>query len=105
MSRPSTTMPVPPAVAASTSPRWIDTRRSRTAGTALTALTAPVTASPRIGPATSVWPTWIVGPVGSVPLVMTTSAAAAATAAASFTSMPASSTAQVIARYMAPVSR
>ena len=86
-------------------PRWISTRRARTSGTAATGLTAPVTASPRIGSLTSTPSTAIVGAPGSVVEVSVGWSARAATATGSETSTPRSSMYQAMARYIAPVSR
>jgi hypothetical protein len=100
-----TTMPTPACWAADTSARCRATSLSLTAGTALTALTAAVTSSPRIGPDTSTSPTWIDGCAGSQPLRMDTASEAEATASGSSTLTCASSMAHVMARYIAPVSR
>ena len=59
----------------------------------------------RIGPATSVPSTVIVGAKGSVPDTMSGFPAAAAIAEGSVTSIPLLTIHQVIARYWAPVSR
>ncbi len=94
-----------PSSAAAISARCSSTRRVRTSGTVETGETEPVTCSVRIAAPTS-WPsTWMVGPAGSVPESMTGSPLRAATAAGSCTSTPCSSIHQVIARYIAPVSR
>ena len=85
--------------------RWSRSRRARTSGTALTALTAEVTSGERIGPATSTPSTVMVGAAGSVPETRTGVSACEATAAASSTSTPCRSIHQVIARNIAPVSR
>ena len=77
----------------------------RISGTALTALTAEVTACSRIASATSVPSIVIVGVRGSVPDTSSGASAWAATAPGSSTSTPCSSIHQVIARYIAPVSR
>lgn len=77
----------------------------RTSGTALTALTLEVTSWVRIGPEASSPSTVIVGPVGSVPEMITGLAAAVAISAGLVTSMPLFSIHQVMARYCAPVSR
>ena len=81
------------------------TSRCRISGTALTALTALVTACSRIGPDTSMPSTVMVGASGSLPETSTGASACAATAAESSTSTWFSSIHQVIARYIAPVSR
>ena len=71
----------------------------------LTGETAPVTSSVRMASATSVPSTVIVGASGSVPETICGSPTRAATASASWTSTPARSIHQVIARNIAPVSR
>ncbi len=102
MSRPSATMP---RSATSAQPRCSSTSRARTCGTAATALTWAVTSGPRIGPETS-WPsTVMVGPAASVPETITGLEQATATASRSSTSTSLASIHQVIARYIAPVSR
>ena len=85
--------------------RWSSRRRARTSGTALTGETAALTSSLRIPTATSTPSTVIVGSSGSVPETMSGSPHRAATAAGSWTSTPARSSHQVIARNIAPVSR
>ncbi len=79
--------------------------RVRTSGTALTALTLEVTSWVRIGPATSVPSTVIVGLSGSVPETISGLPVTAAIADGSSRSMPLLTIHQVIARYWAPVSR
>ena len=100
MSRPSTTMPPSPMVW-----RCCATRRVRTWATDATSDTAAVTASPRMGSATSMPSMVTVGSSGSVPETRRGSWARAATAAWSVTSTPWPSIHQVMARYCAPVSR
>ena len=85
--------------------RCTPTRRARTSGTALTGDTAAFTSGWRIAAATSSPSTVIVGPSGSCPLSIRGSPQRAATAAGSWTSTPWRSIHQVIARYIAPVSR
>ena len=104
MSRPSTTIPGP-ASAASMAARWMPSSRARTSGTALTGETAALTSGCRIAVATSSPSTVMVGASGSVPLSMRGSPQRAATASGSCTSTPWRSIHQVIARYIAPVSR
>src|SRR4051794_13678746 len=104
MSRPSTTMP-PSSRAPAIAARWRSSSRARTSGTALTALTAPVTSGVRIAAATSAPSTVMVGADGSVPQTITGSPQRAATAAGSSTGTSYRSIHQVIARYIAPVSR
>ena len=85
--------------------RCSDTRWRRTAGTAATADTAPVTSGPRIGPSTSIPLARKCGAAGSVPMDSSVSSAIFVTASGSAISAPACNTAQVTARYIAPVSR
>src|SRR5690606_40091668 len=80
------------------------TSTRRTAGTAATAETARVTSGPRIGPSTATPFTRMYGAAGSVPHSRVASAAILATPSGSSGSTPARSTAQVTARYIAPVS-
>ena len=101
MSRPSAT--IPPALAMIC--RCIAIRRARTCGTAATALTAPVTSRVLIASDTSVPSTRVHGAAGSVPTSMTGSAASLATVSGSVVSAPRSSSHQVSARYIDPVSR
>src|SRR6266536_723868 len=101
MSRPSTTM----HRAASMISRCWATSRARTAGTAATADTAAVTSALRIGPSTGVSSTAKCGAAGSVPTCTVMLSATLATASASEGSIPSRRTAQVTARYIAPVSR
>src|SRR5438270_506237 len=101
MSRPSTTIRSAVAMIS----RCCATRTRRTAGTAATADTAPVTSGPRISRSTATASSRVVGFSGSVPMTMRASIATLATASASDGSTPACSTARVTARYMAPVSR
>ena len=101
MSRPSAT--IPPALAMIS--RCIAIRRARTCGTAATALTAPVTSRVLIASDTSVPSTRVHGAAGSVPTSMTGSAASRATTSGSVVSAPRSSSHQVSARYIDPVSR
>ena len=105
MSRPSTTMP-PAAVDCGLDDRPLEPCiRARTSGTALTAETAAFTSSSRIARATSSPSTVMDGPSGAVPDRISGSSARSATAAGSSTSTPARSIHQVMARYIAPVSR
>nr|WP_246277713.1 hypothetical protein [Phytohabitans rumicis] len=101
MSRPSTTT----RGAAAMSLRCSATSSCRTQGTAATADTAPVTSGPRIERSTGVPFTWMCGACGSVPTASSMSPATLMTASASCGSTPDCSTAQVTARYIAPVSR
>ena len=101
MSRPSTTMPPAPMIS-----RWSSSSRRRTSGTAATGDTRGVrprrSGSPaprrRRRPGSS-------GRSGSVPERISGSSTRAATAAGSWTSTPWRSIHQVMARYIAPVSR
>lgn len=102
MSRPSTTMP---AGADPARVRCSSVIRARTSGTALTALTLEVTSWVRIGPATSVPSTVMVGSAGSVPEMISGFPATAAIAEGSVRSMPLLTIHHVMARYWAPVSR
>ena len=85
--------------------RCIAIRRARTCGTAATALTAAVTSRVLIASDTSVPSTRVHGARGSVLTSMTGSPASLATTSGSVVSAPRSSSHQVSARYMAPVSR
>ncbi len=85
--------------------RCSSTIRARTSGTALTGETAALTSGSRIAVATSSPSTVIVGASGSVPHSRRGSPQRAATASGSWTSTPWRSIHQVIARYIAPVSR
>lgn len=102
MSRPSTTIPFSVDAA---SERCSSVIRARTSGTALTALTLEVTSCVRIGPATSVPSTVMVGSAGSVPEMISGLLTTAAIAVGSVMSMPLLTIHHVIARYWAPVSR
>src|SRR3954464_1494869 len=101
MSRPSTTIRGWPAMIA----RCRATRCLRTAGTAATAQTAAVTSGPRIGPSTGTPLAAKCGASGDVPIDSSVSRATLAIASASPRKTPACNTAQVTARYIAPVSR
>jgi hypothetical protein len=85
--------------------RCSSSSRARTAGTALTGLTAVVTSSERIATETSTPSTPMAGSRGSVPERISGSAARAATAALSCTSTPWRSIHHVMPRNIAPVSR
>src|SRR5215207_11548836 len=100
MSRPSTTTAPPPI-----SSRWAATSSSRTPGAADTGLTAVVTAWERISASTGRPSTSTRWSSGSVVISSRVRAASAVTASLSSGSMPSRSTAQVTARYIAPVSR
>jgi hypothetical protein len=85
--------------------RWRRTSWVRTAGTAATAETAPVTSGPRMAASTSVPFARKCGASGSVPMSRVVSWAIFAIASGFCRSAPACWTAQVTARYIAPVSR
>ena len=101
MSRPSATIPGALAMIC----RCIAIRCARTCGTAATALTAAVTSRVLIASDTSVPSTRVHGARGSVLTSMTGPVASTATTSGSVVSTPRSSSHQVRARYMAPVSR
>src|SRR3954465_11193631 len=101
MSRPSTTT----ASAAATCSRCRATSSFRTAGTADTGDTARVTSAPRMRSRTSTPSTVTTSRRAFVPTRISASDTARATATLSSRLTPASSTATVAARYMAPVSR
>src|SRR5947208_14277471 len=94
MSRPSTT----PPPCTSIHSRWAATSRVRTSGTAATTDTAADTSAVRMASLTSRPPTRTGGPTSR-----SSPCATPMTAGASAGSIPASSTAQVRARYRAPV--
>lgn len=94
-----------PCSAATATDRCSSVIRERTSGTALTALTLEDTSWVRIGPATSVPSTSMVGSAGSVPETISGLPATAAIADWSSMSIPLLTIHQVIARYWAPVSR
>src|SRR5436190_3809133 len=101
MSRPSTTI----AEASSIAARCTRTSAARTAGTALTALTARVTVAERTSPLTSRPFSRMVGRTGSRPGSTQSPSRTPAIASGSFRSRPSSSAFSVTARYIAPVSR
>ena len=88
MSRPSATIPWPPATAAAMISCCWPIRYSRTGGSPATALTALDTCRVRIGPATSCPATLIRGAAGSVPISITAPRNSRSTAAGSAGSVP-----------------
>ena len=101
MSRPSTT---PPPCSA-TQARWRCTSAARTPLFAATALTAPVTSRPRISAVASTPSTITVVAPSTSATSSSTVVATSATPPVSWGSTPRRSTANVTARYIAPVSR
>src|SRR5262249_8253938 len=100
---PTSSATIPPALAMIS--RCSAIRCARTCGTAATALTAPVTSRVLIASVTSVPSTRVHGAAGSVLTSMTGSAARLATTRGAGVSAPRSSSHQVSARYIDPVSR
>ncbi|CAL9578430.1 hypothetical protein SUDANB95_04944 [Actinosynnema sp. ALI-1.44] len=85
--------------------RWCSTSSSRTSATADTGDTASVTSGPRISAPTSCPSSRVREASGSEVCVSFAARATSTTRSVSVGSTPARSTASVIARYIAPVSR